>query len=521
LLDARFSYKLSAEAGVYRSTRSDAVPVSAERALLDGLAPDGGLYIPVSIPCLDPAVFATGPLSYAELSYLVLRPLFPNFEASGLRAALAAQSERFEGGKPAPVVLKDGRAFLELYHGPTLAFKDLALTLMGPLLELARAKLGLRDEIVILVATSGDTGKAALEGLARPGQSANGIRVVVFYPSEGVSAVQKLQMTSHDAPGAKVLGIRGNFDDAQRGVKAIFASPEAAAFMAGRGMRFSSANSINIARLLPQVVYYISAWRDMRDAGLLGPDGVMDVAVPTGNFGNILAAWYAKRMGLPIGKLICASNRNNVLTDFFAKGRYDRNRPFYRTESPSMDILVSSNLERLVFHAAGEDPLKTAALMGELATGGSYSLSEPEARALSEFEAGWAGEEDAAAAMRRVFEDSGYLIDPHTAVAVAVLDQRKAEQGEPRPTLITATASPFKFPEAVARAIGLDEAAPAPMEGSRSAARELDIAERLAEAAGLELPQAIESLRGARELHCEVVEPSGMQAALELALQLD
>jgi threonine synthase len=523
LLAARFSYKLAAEANVYRSTRSDSAVVTPERALLEGMAPDGGLYVPASPPRLDPKAMGTSPLSYADLSYIVLKPFFSTFEATGLREALKAQAERFPGGRPAPLVIKGGHFFLELFHGPTLAFKDLALTLMGPLLELARAKLGIRDEVVILVATSGDTGKAALEGLARPGRPSNGIRVLVFYPSEGVSLVQKLQMTSHDAPGAKVIGIRGNFDDAQRGVKAIFASPEAASYLAERGMRLSSANSINIARLLPQIVYYVSAWRDMRDLGALGPGEAMDVAVPTGNFGNILAAWYAKRMGLPIGRLICASNRNRVLTDFFHDGRYDRNRPFFKTESPSMDILVSSNLERLVFHATGEDPARTSALMRELAEGGRYSLTEAEEEALSDFEAGWAGEDEAAEAMRRLFEAEGYLIDPHTAVALAVLERMREERGDSRPTLVASTASPFKFPYSVAKAIGLagfERSGPAASSGSASlsADQELDIADRLAEAVGLELPEAIRSLRGAKELHGGIVEKGEMQAALEREL---
>lgn len=506
---------------MYRSTRSDRAPVSAELALLEGLAPDGGLYVPTALPRLDPAVLSQKKLSYAELSYLVLKPFLPSFSPEGLKAAFAEQSERFPECGPAPLAFKGGLAFLELYRGPTLAFKDLALTLMGSLMGLAREKLGIEEEIVILVATSGDTGKAALEGLARPGRPARGIRVVVFYPSEGVSPVQKLQMTSHDAPGAKVIGIRGNFDDAQRGVKAIFANPEAAAFAAGHGMRLSSANSINIARLLPQIVYYVSAWRDMRDAGALGREGSLDVAVPTGNFGNILAAWYAKRMGLPLGRLICASNRNRVLADFFDRGRYDAKRPFYKTESPSMDILVSSNLERLVFEATGSNPGRTAALMRSLAEKGGYELEAAEAAGLSDFRSGWADEAAAAVSSRRLFEGSGYLIDPHTAVAVSVLEAMRERTGELRPTLVTSTASPFKFPISVARAIGLggrwDEDQGGALSGT-AALRELDAAELLAKAAGIELPPAIASLRSARELHSSVVEVAAMQAELERAL---
>jgi threonine synthase len=497
--------------------------VPPEQALIDGIAPDGGLYVPDSLPRLDSAILGTGELSYPELSYLLLEPFFPGFDKAELKAALADQAERFPARDPAPLKVVGDRGFLELYHGPTLAFKDFALSLMGSLMGIAKRKLGISDEIVILVATSGDTGKAALEGLARPGRPAGGIRVVVFYPSEGVSPVQRLQMTSHDAPGASVIGIRGNFDDAQRGVKAIFASPEAAAFAAKRGMRFSSANSINIARLLPQIVYYAWGWRAMRAAGALGPDGVMDVAVPTGNFGNILAAWYAKRMGLQVGRLVCASNRNKVLADFFGERKYDRNRPFYKTESPSMDILVSSNLERLVFHAAGEDPARTAALMAELTKKGSYELSASEAAALSEFRAGWADEAQAAAAARRLFDDARYLVDPHTAVAVAVLDAMRSESGEARPTLVASTASPFKFPVSAAGAIGLERPEPAgssaPARESRAAAmRDLDLAERLAEAAGLELPAAVRALRTAPELHSTVVDAADMEGALERVL---
>jgi threonine synthase len=499
---------------VYRSTRSDTAAVAPERALIEGLAPDGGLYVPDSLPKLDPALLGSSRLTYADLSYLVLRPFFPTFPESGLKAALAEQSGRFPGSKPAPLALKAGLGFLELYHGPTLAFKDLALTLMGSLLGLAKDKLGISDEIVILVATSGDTGKAALEGLARPGYPAKGIRVVVFYPSEGVSAVQKLQMTSHEAPGAKVIGIGGNFDDAQRGVKAIFASEGAASLLAARGMRLSSANSINIARLLPQIVYYVEGYRAMRDAGKLGPDGLLDVAVPTGNFGNILAAWYAKRMGLPLGRLICASNRNRVLADFFGQGAYDRNRPFYKTESPSMDILVSSNLERLIFHATGEDPERTAGLMAELSSKGRYALTPDEAAKLSDFRAGSADEAEAAAAMSRLFKEEGYLVDPHTAVAVAVLDKLRAEEGSQRPTLVASTASPFKFPVAAARSIGLE----LPPSGG-GALGEIDAAECLAKAAGLELPRAVAALRTAPIVHKTIVEASGMEAALFKALE--
>jgi threonine synthase len=375
---------------------------------------------------------------------------------------------------------------------------------MGGLVALSRERLRERSELLVLVATSGDTGKAALAGFA----DRTGIRVAVFYPEKGVSPVQRLQMVSHASRNAFVAGIRGDFDDAQRGVKEIFSSPAAAAELAARGFALTSANSINIARLLPQIVYYVKAWRSLRDTGKLGSDGLMDVAIPTGNFGNILAAWYAKRMGLPIGRLVCASNSNRVLADFFAAGSYDRNRELLQTTSPSMDILVSSNLERLIFHASGDDPARTAALMKSLADTGRFSLGEAERAFLGDFMGGWADDAEAAAEIGRVFRETGYLIDPHTAVAVSVLTKLRGREGSARPTVLASTASPFKFPAAVAAAIGL-EAGTASGPGA-----ELDLAERLASRAGLALPEAVSGLRGARLRHETVVDPGEMQAAL-------
>ncbi|HET7838376.1 MAG TPA: threonine synthase, partial [Rectinemataceae bacterium] len=393
---------------------------------------------------------------------------------------------------------------LELFHGSTLAFKDLALSLMGGLVGMARERLGESRDLLVLVATSGDTGKAALAGFSdRPG-----LRVAVFYPERGVSPVQRLQMVSHAAGNAFVAGIHGDFDQAQGGVKEIFSSAQTASELGNRGFALTSANSINVARLLPQIVYYVKAWRDLRDAGGLGSGGTMDVAVPTGNFGNILAAWYAKRMGLPIGRLICASNRNHVLADFFATGRYDRNRSLHQTASPSMDILVSSNLERLVFAASGEDPHRTAELMLSLSRSGSFSLRGSERAFLGEFVADWADDEEAGSEIARVFSESGYLIDPHSAVAAAVLGKIRRREGETRPTVLASTASPFKFPGFVARAVGLG---PASATGTEA---ELDLADRLAEHAGLELPAAVSRLRGASVLHGSVVEPDQMKAAL-------
>ncbi|MDP3179431.1 MAG: threonine synthase [Spirochaetaceae bacterium] len=488
---------------MYRSTRSEAEPVGAAKAILDGLAPDGGLYVPVSIPCLPARVLSAEPLSYAELASLVLAPYFPQFPAEGLRAAIDRSASRFSCSDVAPLVERSGFHFLELFHGPTLAFKDLALTLMGALARLAMRTEGVSDELVVLVATSGDTGKAALSGFAEE----SGVSVAVFYPAYGVSPVQRLQMVCHDAPNSIVIGIRGSFDDAQRGVKAIFGSEGATSALSKRGMRLTSANSINIARLLPQIVYYVKAWRDLRDAGRLGNDRTMDVAVPTGNFGNILAAWYAREMGVPIGRFYCASNDNKVLADFLGDSVYDRNRPFYVTSSPSMDILVSSNLERLVFAATSSDSGRTAGYMRALAETGRFSLTKGERAAFADFRGGWADEAEASAAIRRVFEDSGYLLDPHTAVAVAVAEKARSANSS-RPVVVAATASPFKFPVAVARAIGMD----IPVDGGAEA--ELDLAMRLAERTGLELPAAIADLRGKPELHASVIDPAEMERAL-------
>ncbi|HTX74344.1 MAG TPA: threonine synthase [Rectinemataceae bacterium] len=510
---------------MFISTRSAAPAITAAQAIVDGIAPDGGLFVPQHLPALGADILAAGPLSYGQLAFGLLRPFFPDFSEQGLREAIASAYARFDRPEVVPLVSHEGLHFLELFHGPTLAFKDLALTLMGGLTALARRQLALDDRLVILVATSGDTGKAALAGFS----DMPGVRVVVYYPARGVSPIQRLQMVTHRAANTEVIGIEGSFDDAQRGVKELFGDAELATALRKRGIRLSSANSINIARLLPQIVYYVKAWRDLREAGRLGPGESMDVAVPTGNFGNILAARYAKMMGLPIRRLICASNSNRVLTDFLATRRYDRNRPFHLTTSPSMDILVSSNLERLLFEASGRSPERTAGLMGELGAKGSYQVSPEEAGRFSDFVGASADDHQAAAAIRRVFDESGYLIDPHTAVAVAALASlgpvsRDASR-DGVPIVVAATASPFKFPSAVAAALGEAEegrrAEPAAGRGTvlaeaggRTALGDIALAEELAARAGLELPAAITELRQAPVLHDSVVAVEDMRASL-------
>jgi threonine synthase len=486
---------------VYRSTRSEAAPRSASQALLEGLALDGGLYVPAELPRLDPRLLSDKDLSYAELSSRLLGPFFPEFAEAELRSACERAAVRFPAD-PAPIVAAGSLRFLELFHGPTLAFKDFALSLMGSLSRLAAKAEGFDGELLVLAATSGDTGKAALAGF----EGVERTRVLVFYPAECVSGIQRLQMLTHDAPGAEVVGIRGNFDEAQRGVKALFADRGLAADLAARGISLSSANSINIARLLPQIVYYLWAYRNEVASGDLSSGEKLNVAVPTGNFGDALAAWYAKSMGLPLGEIAIASNRNRVLADFFSTYVYDRNRPFFKTESPSMDILAASNLERLLFEAVGRDSERCAALMDTFGRTGRIELAASEAAYLGAFRSGSADDDEAAAAIRAVFEESGYLMDTHTAVAATVARRLVAEPESTwagRPALVLATASPFKFPAAVARAIGLP-----------AAADEVATAAALAARAGLELPSAIARLAEAPIRHREVVETSEMEAAL-------
>lgn len=488
---------------MYRSTRSEAAPRKASEALLEGLAPDGGLYVPTALPRLDGSLLSARELSYAELSERVLAPFFPEFPAAELRAACQAAASRFPAD-PAPLASAGELRFLELFHGPTLAFKDFALSLMGGLSRLAAKATGFSGELLVLAATSGDTGKAALAGF----EGVEGTRVLVFYPEAGVSGIQRLQMLTHGAAGAEVVGIRGNFDEAQAGVKALFADRGLGAELAGRGARLSSANSINIARLLPQIVYYVWAYRKELASGELEAGEALNVVVPTGNFGDALAAWYAKSMGLPLGEIAVASNRNRVLCDFFETGRYDRNRPFYRTTSPSMDILAASNLERLLFEALGRDSGRCASLMAEFGRRGKVELSPEEAAYLSPFRGGSADEAEAASTIAAVFEESGYLMDTHTAVAASLARRLlsgpgAAEAWAGRPTLVLATASPFKFPSAVAAALGL------PAGGD-----EIATAEALAARAGLELPEAVARLRDLPIRHRAIVDPDDMGGAL-------
>lgn len=426
----------------YTSTRDASVAVSAAQAVVDGISADGGLYVPESIPKLD--WHSLTDMVYAERADAVLRAYF-DFDVTGVAQAAYAT---FETNDPAPTVKLDDNLFvLELFHGRTHAFKDMALSVLPRLVVAAKKALGVTEKTLILVATSGDTGKAALEGF----KDVDGTQVCVFYPTDGVSAVQKLAMQTQDGGNVTVVGIDGNFDDAQTAVKAAFADAELNAALKAKGVALSSANSINIGRLVPQIAYYFSAYCDLVDSGEIKPGAAIDFVVPTGNFGNILAGWYAREMGLPINRLVCATNRNSVLHDFIGTGIYDVNREFYKTTSPSMDILVSSNLERLLFEVSDRNADAVKGFMQSLKATGRYEVAPKDIERIREvFSSGSADDDDVADAIDRMFDEYGYLIDPHTAAAYHTAELREFV----RPTVILSTADPCKFAPAVTEALG-------------------------------------------------------------------
>lgn len=513
---------------LFKSTRispgggnEDAVGI--ETAIVRGMPRDGGLYVPTFLPALPPRVFAPEPLPYAELARLVLEPFFPGWGAS-LAAILDQAYSRGGSGKfdtpsiaplsPLPGLGGDSGAviyLLELFHGRTCAFKDMALSVLGGFLRESLDHLGRKEPVLVLTATSGDTGSAALEGLS----GIRGVHTAVFYPSGGTSEIQRLQMTTVGREGHFVAGIEGNFDDAQSAVKAVFGraakgeGPLAKAFL-------SSANSINIGRLLPQIVYYVAAWRDLASRGALGPGGLMHVAVPTGNFGDILAAKYAKEMGLPIGVLICASNANKVLSDFFATGVYDRKRKLLKTDSPSMDILVSSNLERLLYMASGGNPTRVSKLMNDLATLGRFEIDAGEKAYIADFKAGWCSDYSAGSLIAEAWRSCGVLLDPHTATAVEVAVRAAGSLQPAAPIVAVSTASPFKFPRACLEALGepIGAAGGAPGAGKSGATGDLGLAARLAEITGLAMPEPIRALSSKKVLHDEVLKLGNVEAAL-------
>ncbi len=483
----------------FTGTRSRAAVESA-RAIASGIASDGGLFVPGEFPRLSAEDFsALADADYRTRAARVLSLYLTDYTAAEIKYCVdGAYTGTFDNDLPAPLVdIGENRRMLELWHGPTCAFKDLALQILPYLLTTALGKVAKDRTAVILVATSGDTGKAALAGFA----DVKNTRIIVFYPQHGVSDMQKLQMTTQRGGNVAVCAIEGNFDDAQNGVKAIFGDKEMKEFLAGKNMEFSSANSINFGRLVPQIVYYVSAYCDLLKNGTLKAGENFNVVVPTGNFGNILAAVYAKQMGVPIKKFICASNKNNVLTDFIRTGVYDRNRHFHTTESPSMDILISSNLERYLYMLAGNDPAATAGFMEALKRDGRYSITpEMKEKMQQEFYGGFCDDADGRAAIARIFRERGYLADTHTAVALAVCEQYRQESGDNTLCVIASTASPYKFAPAV---LGALSDAPQP---------EDDFAklEQLAAISHTAVPAPLESLRGEEVRHKSCVAKNEM-----------
>ena len=482
---------------LYHSTRNNDATVTASQAILQGLSTEGGLFVPDHIPALEKSLTELSKMSYQEVAYEVMKLMLSDFTEDELKACINnAYDSKFDTDKIAPLVKAEGAYYLELFHGRTIAFKDMALSILPHLMTTAAKKNDVKNEIVILTATSGDTGKAALEGFA----SVPGTRIIVFYPKNGVSAIQEKQMVTQKGANTFVVGIKGNFDDAQTGVKKMFGDKDLAALLDANGFQFSSANSINIGRLVPQMVYYVYAYAQLLASGAIGDGEEINVVVPTGNFGNILAAYYAKEMGLPIKKFICASNDNKVLFDFFSTGTYDRNREFILTTSPSMDILISSNLERLIYKIAGEDSAANAAFMKSLNTDGKYSITEDMKAKLADFFGGYATEQETADIIKKIYDNCGYVIDTHTAVAACVYEQYKAATCDDTKTVIASTASPYKFTRSVMAAIAPEKADD----------EDFALVDALSELSKVEIPDAIAEIRTAEVLHKTVCEVEDM-----------
>lgn len=484
---------------LYKSTRGGQAEITASQAILQGLADDGGLFVPVRIPGLDISLKELSGMSYQETAYEVMKLFLTDFTEEELKRCITcAYDEKFDTGAIAPLAKVKDVYYLELFHGATIAFKDMALSILPYLMTAAARKNEISSEIVILTATSGDTGKAALAGFA----DVPGTRIIVFYPKDGVSPIQEKQMVTQKGDNTLVVGIRGNFDDAQNGVKAIFGDQELKAELLEAGFRFSSANSINIGRLVPQIVYYVYAYAKLLESGELSEGETLNVVVPTGNFGNILAAYYAKQMGLPIGKLVCASNDNKVLYDFFRTGEYDRNRPFILTTSPSMDILISSNLERLLYRIAGEDAGKDRELMNLLGAEGRYEITPGMREQLSDFCGYYATESETAAEIAGVYEDTGYVMDTHTAVAACAYEKYVAETKDTAKTVIASTASPYKFTRSVMDAIDKKQY------GSMT---DFELIDELSAISKTEIPNTIKEIRTAPVRHKTVCEVNEMK----------
>ena len=488
---------------LYRSTRGGESNITASQAILKGLASDGGLFVPEKIPALDVTIEELANMTYQETAYAVMKQFLTDFTEEELKYCIEnAYDDKFDTEEIAPLAKAGGAYFLELFHGKTIAFKDMALSILPYFMTTAAKKNDAKNEIVILTATSGDTGKAAMAGFA----DVPGTRIIVFYPKNGVSRVQELQMLTQKGENTCVVGIDGNFDDAQTGVKKIFGDKEFAKELNEMGFQFSSANSINIGRLVPQIVYYVYAYAKLYANGEIEKGEKVNVTVPTGNFGNILAAYFAKQMGIPFDKLICASNDNKVLYDFFKTGCYDRNRDFILTTSPSMDILISSNLERLVYKIAGNDAAKDVELMKALSADGNYEISDEMKAQLEDFYGNYASEAETAEEISNVYADTGYVLDTHTAVASAVYGKYVAETKDTKKAVIASTASPYKFTRSVMNAIDAEK---------YDVMGDFELVDELSVISGVSVPNAIEEIRNAEIRHNTVCEAGEMKAVVK------
>lgn len=494
----------------YKSTRNSSVKVSSAEAIAQGISPDGGLYLPDTIPEITKEdLEMLGKVGYRERAKFVFSKFLTDFTSEELDYCVdnAYDAKAFDSENIAELVrLSDSAYMLELWHGPTCAFKDMALQILPYLLTTSVKKLNCDKKVVILVATSGDTGKAALEGF----KDVPGTSIMVFYPDNGVSAMQKKQMTTQEGENVSVCAIKGNFDDAQNGVKAIFTDSAIGEKLAENKMMFSSANSINWGRLAPQIIYYVSAYAQLAASGRINMGDKINIVVPTGNFGNILAAYYAKHMGVPINKLICASNINNVLTDFIKTGVYDKNRQFNATISPSMDILISSNLERLLYILTDGDDAAVRKWLSELSSAGRYEVTEEVKKKLSEeFWAGFASDDETKDVIGRISDKYSYVCDTHTAVAVKVYEDYKAETGDETPAVIASTASPYKFPDSVLSAMG---------ESFEDGVLEFELIHRLNAVSGLAIPGSLAALENKDVRFTQVIDKSEMKEFVFSAL---
>ena len=493
---------------LYKSTRSTEGTLTASQAILKGLADDGGLFVPLEIPKLDVTVEELSKMTYQQVAYEVMKLYFTDFTEAELKNCIEkAYDSKFDTEEIAPLAEVEGAYYLELFHGATIAFKDMALSILPHLLTTSAKKNNVKNKIVILTATSGDTGKAALAGFA----DVPGTRIAVFYPKNGVSPIQEKQMVTEKGANTFVAGITGNFDDAQTGVKKMFSDKELAAYLDEKGFQFSSANSINIGRLVPQMVYYVYAYTRLVKAGTIEAGDMINVVVPTGNFGNILAAYYASLMGLPVRKFICASNDNKVLFDFFTTGKYDRNRDFILTTSPSMDILISSNFERLIYLSCGCDSEKNKSFMSDLKEKGAYTVTEDMKKFIDEsFIGGFASEDMVGKRIKNVFDKTGYVLDTHTAVASAVYENYLDSTKDDTTSVIVSTASPYKFTRAVLSSI----------DGIKHDEDDFVLVDKLNELSGIEIPKAVNDIRNAPVLHNTVCDKEDMKKEVENFLTL-